>query len=198
MNGGEELVSVRMIREDLENIPRRSLPPGYRFPWYRPGDETIWRDIQGEADKYITVSDDLFEKQFGDDPRVLGRRLCFLLDPDESAIGTAAAWFNDDYHGRCFGRVHWVAIRPHRQGKGFAKPLMTAVCTRLKALGHDCAYLTTATVRIAAINLYLKFGFVPEIETMDDLTAWRQTRDRLKGPLDLSDFERRYWPKGKS
>jgi GNAT superfamily N-acetyltransferase len=66
------------------------------------------------------------------------------------------------------------------QGKGLANPLMSIICHRLRELGHSRFYLTTSTARIPAINLYLKFGFQPEINSNEDLLAWREISNKLK------------------
>jgi ribosomal protein S18 acetylase RimI-like enzyme len=97
-----------------------------------------------------------------------------LLAPDGQAIGTATAWFKDNFEGRRFGRVHWVAIVPEYQGRGLAKPLMSTICRRLQELGHDCAYLTTSTARLPAINLYRRFGFEPLIRTPEEADIWKR------------------------
>ncbi len=173
-----ELIPVRMVRENLEDVPRFELPPPYTLRWYRPGDEEAWLEIHQRADKYNVATPELFEQQFGTDADTLGRRQCYLCDPDGAAIGTATAWFDDDYRGRAWGRVHWVAVVPERQGQGLSKPLLSRVCLRLRELGHERAYLSTQTVRIRAINLYLKFGFAPEIEDDGDARAWRQVREQ--------------------
>lgn len=61
------------------------------------------------------------------------------------------------------GRLHWLAIHPDWQGRGLAKPLISAALTLL-AQHHDSAYLMTQIERQAAIHLYQKFGFEPVID----------------------------------
>ncbi len=170
---------VSMVREDLYNIPAFTLPPGYSIRWYGQGDEKAWVEIQAASDRFNTITPELYRGQFGTDVPELHRRQCFILDHQGMAIGTATAWFDENYRGRPFGRVHWVAIIPSSQGRGLAKPLMTTVCERLASLGHSRAYLTTSTARIPALNLYLRFGFVPEIKSESDRQAWQAVQDRL-------------------
>jgi len=173
-----------MIRENLDDIPDYGLPAGYSIRWYQPGDETYWRRIHLLADKYTNVTPDLFEKEFGTNTEMLAKRQCFLLDSKGSPIGTASAWFGR-HSEQSLGRIHWVAILPSEQGKGLAKPLLTTACNRLKDLGHSRAHLTTQTVRVAAINLYLKFGFVPAIVSERARYIWRRLQKHLKYPAHV-------------
>jgi GNAT superfamily N-acetyltransferase len=147
----ERHVSVSMIRENLANIPQFRLPSGFTVRWFREGDMALWLQIHR-----------------------------FLIDNQGRAIGTATAWFDDNYNGRRYGRVHWVAIVPDMQGKGLAKPLMTIICNCLRELGHDRAYLTTSTKRFPAINLYYQFGFVPEIKDSQDRAVWDELELKLR------------------
>ena len=101
-------------------------------------------------------------------------------------MGTATAWSGDLFPGQPIGRIHWVAIVPDRQGQGLAKPLLAATCRRLRALGHERAYLTTSTARLPAINLYLLFGFQPLVGSPEAYQAWQAVRPRLKYPVDIS------------
>src|SRR5205823_14626142 len=110
----------------------------------------------------------------GTDSALLAQRQCYLIDQAGKVIGTATAWFNDDFDGRRTGRVHWVAIVPEYQRRGLSKPLMTAVCHRLRELGHDRAYLVTAPALRPAINLYRRFGFVPLIPNEAQRESWRK------------------------
>lgn len=175
----QENMNINMLRNHLEDIPKFVLPPGYGVKWYQPGDEQLWVDIHKEAEKYVETSFDVFKREFGDDANALKQRQCYLLDTNGQAIGTTTAWFNEDYYGQPYGRVHWVAIIPGMQGKGLSKSLMSIACQRLSDLGHDRAYLSTSTARIPAINLYLKFRFVPEIRNEDDIRAWRGLQEKL-------------------
>jgi len=188
MDAKQENISINMIRSDLEDIPNYPLPSSFSVRWYQPGYKELWLKILSCADKYNIITPELFDKEFGANPRLPAERQCFLFDIHGTAIGTATAWFNDNYHGQNYGRIHWVAILPEMQGHGLAKPLMSIVCNRLRDMGHKRAYLNTSTARIPAINLYLKFGFVPEISSVEDLNIWRKLQKKLKEPLDLSEF----------
>ncbi len=171
---------LTMIRETLEDLPAYSLPPGYTFRWYQPGDESRWVAIQAAADRYNKITPELFVGQFRAANARLEERQCYLLDPAGDAIGTATAWMDDLAGDPAAGRIHWVAIHPAAQGKGLAKPLMTAVCWRLQMLGHRTAYLTTSMARPVAIGLYLKFGFVPVLAGDEDRARWQRLQEQLR------------------
>jgi GNAT superfamily N-acetyltransferase len=177
--------SVSMVRPNLDNLPYYELPDSFYFHWYSSNDEHVWTEIQKEADKYSNITDTLFASEFGTDVQLLNSRQCYIATKENKIIGTTTAWFDDNYRGKVYGRVHWVAILPMWQSKGLSNPLLYMVCNRLSVLGHNCAYLTTSTARIPAINLYLKFGFQPEILTMADLAAWQAICDKLKYPINL-------------
>lgn len=154
-----DYVPVTMVCADLTAVPHFSLPAGYSIRAYQPGDEEAWVAIQRAADEFNTITRALFEREFGADPLLLAARQLYLLDESGRAIGTATAWFGDEVWGAEYGRVHWVAIVPEFQGRGLAKPLMHTTYLGMKEAGHERAYLTTDLARVAAINLYRKFGF---------------------------------------
>ena len=172
---------VRMVRPHLNDIPDYELPLPYTIRPYQPGDETAWLDIQAAADHYNLITQPLFEAQFGCKPKMLTDRQSYLCDGAGRPIGTATAWFGEEAW-QDWARVHRVAIVPAQQGGGLAKPLLVVTCRRLRELGHRRAYLTTATARIPAISLYLKFGFRPDIQNEQDVDIWRGVREKV-GPL---------------
>ena len=175
----DQITPVYMIRENLANIPHYKLPPPYTIRSYQPGDEAAWERIHLEADKYTTITPTLFDEQFGRDIERLKERQFYLCDGMDTPVGTATAWFMN-HNDQSYGRVHWVAIIPAEQGKGLAKPLLSAVCHRLRDLRHNRAYLDTASVRLPAIGLYLRFGFVPDIRSEREAEVWRKIRERLQ------------------
>lgn len=146
--------SISMVRAHLLRIPDYPLPAGFRIRRYTPGDETAWLDIHLAADRYNRFDERTFRRQFGTRRDILASRQLYLIDPDQRPVGTVTAWFQEDW-----GRIHWVAIHPDRQGEGLSKPMLAAACRRLKTLGHRRAYLTTSTGRLPAIRLYHGFGF---------------------------------------
>lgn len=163
-----------MARANLENLPEFALPSGFALRWHQPGDEAHWLRIHLAADHFNTITPEFFRKQFGSDEKLLRDRQCYLLDPRSEVIGTGTAWFNDNFEGARWGRVHWVAILPEFQGRGLGKGLMSVICRRLRELRHEHAYLTTSIARIPAIKLYLQFGFEPFIHCAEDEVAWKE------------------------
>ena len=176
----KKYLPVSMVREHLEDTPQFPVPSGFSVRWFQDGDEGIWRRIQSAAELYFEIALDLFAKEFGSDISMLSERMFFLFDSRQRPIGTATAWFDSNYDGLPHGRVHWVAIIPGMQGKGLSKPLMTIVCNRLRELGHERAYLGTATVRFQAIRLYSTFGFVPEIKDDQVRAIWNELGQKIR------------------
>ena len=175
MNESEKPIRVFMTRANLENIPEFPLPVGFSARWYQAGDEASWLRIQLAADRLNEITPELFLQQFGSDPALLCQRQCCLLDSRAEPIGTGTAWFKERFEGAPFGRVHWLAVLPQYQRRGLGKALMTILCQRLRELGHNRAYLSTSTARIAAIRLYRLFGFVPLIRNDADAMLWRES-----------------------
>lgn len=188
-------VHVYMIRPSLADIdPHAPLldvqpSPNYELRSYRPGDEAAWLRIQKAAEPFLTIGDDLFQRQFGEHPRALPERMFFLEHIDNrdrrTPVGTASAWWKDDWKGRGpWGQVHWVAILPEHQGLGLAKVLMDRVMKRL-IQSHQRAMLGTSTGRVRAIKVYLDCGFQPDPNELTNpkiSSAWQQVQQVLRHP----------------
>ncbi len=172
---------IRMIRHDLSELLEFRVPSPFSVSWYRPGDGEVWTSIE-RAVEGPALSGAAFREQFGDDESALSARMFFLCAPDGPAVATATAWYDDCYRGLAFGRIHWVAVLPPYQRRGLGNCLLSIACRRLRDLGHERAYLLTDTGRLAAVALYLKFGFVPALDAASDRLAWRELEATLHHP----------------
>ena len=173
-------VDIWMIHLDLQKTPKSPLPEGYRMRFYEEGDVEKWVEIQQASDPFFKATAETFASSMPGDAAFLSQRVMFLVDPTGRDIGSITAWENDDLTGEIIGQVHWVAIVNEMQGKGFAKPLLAAVCQRLIELGHKEACLMTNTRRLPAVNLYRKFGFEPLLQNEIEKEAWAKIASELK------------------
>jgi GNAT superfamily N-acetyltransferase len=185
-----ENTSIGMTRPNFENIPTFELPKSYTLRTYQPGDEKAWREIHMQADPFNTFDEKSFVKGFGQDEQLWRENQFYICDESNQPVGTATAWsVQKEQHPTPQGLVHWVALYPHAQGKGLSKPLMSAVCHRLRDRNFECAYLNTSSGRLPAVALYLAFGFIPNIRKPEELAAWSDVKKQL-GPraIGLEDF----------
>ncbi len=154
-------VDIWMIQRDLAHAPHCAFPDGYRMRFYQAGDGDTWLRIQTVTEQFEPPTRDTFEKSLYGTDDYRAQRIMFLVNPSGDDIGTISAWNDDEFDGREMGRIHWVAIVPAAQGRGLAKPMLSAALAVLREHGYNEAWLWTSTGRIAAINLYRQFGFVP-------------------------------------
>jgi GNAT superfamily N-acetyltransferase len=179
---------LEMIRPDLRRIPDSPLPPGFLLRWYQHGDAVHWMRIHHDAEPYHEITPGLFNHEFGCDSERLCGCQCFLQDAVGRVVGTGTAWSAGESSEDACGRVFWLAVIRSHQGRGLGKPLLSAICHRLRDLGHERACVFTSTGRLAAVNLYLNFGFEPQIRSESERMIWDsvfmalKARGRLKEP----------------
>ncbi len=174
--------SVNMLRPDLNNIVDVPFPAGYGIRPMTTDDIGLWTDIQRDAEPYQRITDTLFREQFGNDLEAIKSRCFIVTNPKGLGIGTISAWYDNDFRGQRYGRIHWVSIRPSCQGLGLSKSALSYSLKQL-AKWHDRCCLGTSTARVPAINLYLKFGFVPDLTLPNAPAVWRELAARLKHPV---------------
>ncbi len=173
---------VQMIRPHMRDIPPTPLPDGFSMRAMRPEEIGLWTDIQRDAEQFIEdIDDELFMDEFGDDLEAMRWRCFLLVDADGVALGTISAWYSRDFKGQDYGRIHWFAVRPAYQGRGLGRAALSHAMERL-AEWHERAWLATSTGRLAAIKLYLDFGFVPDLEPDGAREAWRDVASHLDHP----------------
>ncbi len=186
-----EVIPIVMVRDNLDCIPQYALPEGYSIRTFVAGEGEVWAGIGHAAGNFQSYADarERFDKEFSEPADDMESRCFFVVENKSNrAIGTAMAWYDADFDdgsgqppARPYGRVHWVAIVPEFQGKGLAKPMMTAVLNRL-AESHDRAVLGTQTFRKTAVRLYLNFGFRPCFKNPTCPEAWKELAQELRHP----------------
>ncbi len=182
-------IPVTMARVGTADIPESQIPADYTFGSMTKEHIGLWVDIERDAEPYLTIDFAMFTSSFGNDISEIGKRCYILYDARGCGIGTISAWREEIFRGVGYGRIHWIAIRKEFQGLGLGKTLMTFGLRKLKKLGHVNALLDTQSKRIAAINLYLKYGFLPSISTAAHRVAWEEIRAGQAHPL-LRDLDR--------
>jgi GNAT superfamily N-acetyltransferase len=167
---------VWMIRPNLLHIPYVPFPEGFGIRPMRLDDIGLWTDIERDAESYFPIRDDTFYASFGSDLQAIQWRCFIITNPKGAGVGTISAWYDRHFKNQDYGRIHWVAIRPAYQGQGLGKAALSFALNQL-AQWHDRCYLDTQTRRLAAISMYLRFGFVPDMEARGAKEGWRQVRE---------------------
>lgn len=173
---------VTMCRETMENLPDFAFPPGFHARAFQPGDGPIWTRIQRAAEPFIEIDNGRFGREFGGHLDAMEDRSIFVVTGDGEEVGTITAWWDLDWRGRQWGVIRWLAIHPHYQGRGLSKPTLSAAMRRLRRSYERC-YLRTTTGRLAAIKIYLDFGFTPLVDGYDDASAWADVASALDHPI---------------
>lgn len=183
------------LERDLEDLPERPLPEGYRLETYRDGDRDDWIRIGMSAKEHDSFEAGLaaWAKYYAAHEGELPGRMLFLVNPDGEKVGTATAFYDvvggADPDSREEGWLHWVSLRRDEQGKGLSKPLVAATLRRLAELGYGKVRVPTQTVSWVAVKIYLDLGFRPTARSAKEASdGWRIAR-RLTGHPALADFD---------
>lgn len=157
----EDMV-LALVKTDTKNYPKYTLPEGYKFAFYKKGDEYKWAELEVELGQFDTIEKgvEAFEKDF-----LIGQNLkpedrtIFVVDPDGNYVATLSLWDGKFLDGH-YQKLHWMAVSDRCAGKGIAKALMTRLLDLYNELGYkDFIFLYTGTWYYSAINIYQKFGF---------------------------------------
>ena len=186
-------IHLELERDDLENLPVCTLPAGYRFVFFQPGDELAWIDIEMSSGEFNSVEKgwEKWNKYFAPHVDELDHRVVFIEDTDGRKVATASAYFDiRGIDGRDVGYLHWVAVRADQQGKGLSKPLIYHVLSLLRAMGHTHTKILTQTLSWVAVGIYMSFGFRPEKNNaVEAAEGWRIIRTLLDKP-GLEQYEK--------
>lgn len=143
---------------DAPPLPKITLPDGYRFTFYQPGDERDWCRIETAVLEFDSEKEaaEYFQHSFMPYEKELRRRMLFIENPEGKMVATFTAWWTEDRSPR----LHWLGVIPEEQKKGLAKALVIRVTELLhEYYPNQDLYLSTQTWSHHAVRLYEKLNY---------------------------------------
>ena len=171
---------LRMVRPNLENLPKLELPSDYGIRTYRKGDEVHWARI-------ISDSFGGRERTAQDTRNEITSRDVFVPDGLYFAthcgtpVGTACAW-RQSIDETDVGYVHMVGVVAEHTGHKLGKWVSLAVLSYFRDNGFISAMLDTDDFRMPAIKTYLNLGFVPVYVEEGQPERWSDIFEKLGLP----------------
>lgn len=159
------MTNLLMRRPNLLDLPPLpALPVGYALRETQPGDIPAVAAVLDRA----FAGDTWDQSRSWDEARVAatlneeqGVKQTLVVDYQGHPIATASARLQPDrFPGS--GYLHWVAVDPNHRGQRLGFFLSLAVLHTFGTLGCADALLETQDHRLAAIQTYLKLGFLPQ------------------------------------
>lgn len=189
---------IRYFHLELErDLPAHfdepSLPEGYHFSFYQPGDRDAWIAIEISAKELKDYAQGLevWDRYYGPHVAQMPWRMVFVENTQGEKVATATAFFDSfGVDDGILGWLHWVAVRREDQGRGISKPLIAHTLNRLIELGYRRAHISTQCTTWVACKVYLDFGFLPVPENAEqNKTGWDIVRTLTRHPaLDAFDL----------
>ncbi|MCL2697491.1 MAG: GNAT family N-acetyltransferase [Oscillospiraceae bacterium] len=155
-------VRILMKRKAGVSVPEVSLPDGFKFVFFKAGDENYWAEIETSVLEFDSEQTALeyFQKNFLPFLPELEKRCIFIENADGKKVATSMAW--NDYHLKAELQpwLHWVAVKPGAQGFGLGKAIVSKATRLLIEMNGDAdLYLSTQTWSHKAVRIYEKLGW---------------------------------------
>lgn len=172
---------LRMVRPNLDNLPKLELPDGYGLRSYQEGDDVHWANIISDSfgGRERTAHDTRNE--------ITGRDVFvpegfYFVTHQDIPVGTACAW-RQSVEETDVGYVHMVGVLGEHTGHKLGRWVSLAVLYYFRDHGFVCSMLDTDDFRIPAIKTYLNLGFVPVYVDDTQPERWEEILNKLKLPL---------------
>ena len=185
---------INMLKTDMGNIIEIPLPKGYTMRNYKEGDKRKWVDLYNRIDDYIDIIPQHFDESFGDNHQLISKSMFFLCFKGKE-IGTVTDWPEDDIGGAVTGRLHWIGVDKNHRGKHLGAALVSFILKKMRERGCESCILGTGERRIAALNMYFEFGFLPYVYTdkhspmQDQKESWKRVKENIRSVhRDKIDF----------
>ncbi len=169
---------LRMVRPNLNDLPKLELPSGYHLRTYREGDEIHWANIISDSfgGRRRTAQDTQNEITNRD---VFVPDGLYFITHQDIPIATACAW-RQSVDETDVGYVHMVGVVGEHTGIRLGKWVSLAVLFYFKENGFSCSMLDTDDFRLPAIKTYLNLGFIPVYVDDTQTKRWKDIFQTLK------------------
>ncbi len=177
---------LRMVRPNLERLPKIQLPTDYEMRTYQDGDEKHWANIISDSfgGKQRTAQDARNEIT---GQAVFVRDGLYFATYRSIPVGTACAW-RQSVDETDVGYVHMVGVVSEHTGRKLGKWVSLAVLYYFSKHGFKCAMLDTDDFRIPAIKTYLNLGFVPVYVEYTQPERWQAIFNKLNLPVTIEQI----------
>ncbi len=172
---------LRMVRPNLDNLPKLELPNGYSLRSYQEGDGIHWANIISDSfGGRERTAEDTHNEITGRDVFVPDG--LYFVTHQDIPVGTACAW-RQSVDETEVGYVHMVGVLGEHTGHKLGKWVSLAVLYYFRDNGFSCSMLDTDDFRIPAIKTYLNLGFVPVYVDDTQPDRWKEILKKLELPL---------------
>ena len=175
---------IKMVRRAGTPIPEFPLPDGYKYTFFKDGDEEAWARIETSVDEFDSEFAALlfFKEEFMPHKEDLYKRCLFVETGDGKKVATSTAWWSFVEDERR-AWLHWVSVDPNYQGLGLGKAIVSKVTKLLEEIEGDTDfYLSTQTWSYKAINIYKTCGYIP---TDEKALYTKKTKNDCKKSLKI-------------
>jgi mycothiol synthase len=171
---------LRMLRDNLHDLPALDIPAGYTLRHFREGDQPGLNAVMSDA----FGGEMEFALYVMQNPGFMPQRT-WVICQDETIVAVASMLYEPicdaaNRDGAAF--LHWVAGLKGHSGKKLGYWVCLAVMHRMVSEGYRLAGLGTDDDRLAAIKTYLNLGFIPRIATDCQRDRWRTILTDLGAP----------------
>jgi len=152
-----------------------SLPNGYQLRVFRQGDEDGWVTLlnaNGQLGQW-----DLERIRREVDGPLVAEGQQFVLCGDE--IVAAAGVYDRQREGKDAWEIGWIACHPEHRGRNLGGQVTTGAVAAAMQLPRRPIYLLTDDFRLPALKVYLKLGFVPDMQHPSYAERWQEIFGRL-------------------
>ncbi|MEX0761358.1 MAG: GNAT family N-acetyltransferase [Dehalococcoidia bacterium] len=177
---------LEMVRPSLDRVHVPPMPEGYDLRQFRPGDETAYEDLFHLAFEDESRLTETIERALEDGFFVVEHVASGELVA--SCVAMRGGSRPSDPSAGCLG---WLVADPSHASRGLGTIVAAVVTNRLAAEGYRRPYLKTDDFRLAAILIYLKFGWRPFLYREDMESRWRAIFTSLGREFRREDCEMR-------